>query len=282
MTSRPTRPAVLTTIAGMREALPGGTVALVPTLGALHAGHLAHVERARELADTVVVSIFVNPTQFGANEDLARYPRDLEGDLDALAGRADLVFAPSVEEMYPTGPTATRVVAGEVGGLFEGRSRPGHFDGVLTVVAKLLNIVRPDVATFGQKDAQQLFLVQRMVRDLDVPTRIEVIPTVREDDGLALSSRNRYLDPKERRGALALSRALEAAASSADRGVDAASAAAQAALMGEPLVELDYFAIVDPKTFLPVSDQHHGRATAIVAARLGTTRLIDNEQIVLG
>jgi pantoate--beta-alanine ligase len=276
------RPAVLTTIAGMRDALSDGTVALVPTLGALHAGHLAHVERARELADTVVVSIFVNPTQFGANEDLDRYPRTLDADLDLLAGRADLVFAPTVDEMYPTGPTATRIVAGEVGTLFEGRSRPGHFDGVLTVVAKLLNIVRPDFATFGQKDAQQLFLVQRMVRDLDIPTRIEVIPTVREDDGLALSSRNRFLDAKERRGAIALSRALEAAASSADRGVDAASAAAQSALMGEPLVELDYFRIVDPKTFLPVSDEHHGRATALVAARLGTTRLIDNAEVVLG
>lgn len=279
--SSPARPSVITTIAGIRSALPGGTVALVPTLGALHDGHLAHVDRAREIADTVVVSIFVNPTQFGANEDLGKYPRDLDADLDALAGRADLVFAPSVEEMYPSGPTATRVVAGDVGAMFEGRSRPGHFDGVLTVVAKLLHIVEPDVATFGQKDAQQLFLVQRMVRDLDIPTRIEVIPTVRDADGLALSSRNRFLDAKERRGALALSRALEAAESSADRGVDAASAAAQAALMGEPLVELDYFAIVDPKTFLPVSDSHRGRATAIVAARLGTTRLIDNAPIVL-
>lgn len=277
-----TRPTVITTITELRAARPEGTVALVPTLGALHAGHIAHVIRARELADTVVVSIFVNPTQFGANEDLARYPRDLDGDLDSLDGLADIVFAPSVDEMYPDGPTATTVVAGEVGRLFEGRSRPGHFDGVLTVVAKLLNIVRPDIATFGQKDAQQLFLVQRMVRDLNIASRIEVIPTVREEDGLALSSRNRYLDAKERQGALALSRALEAASSSADRGVDAATAAAQAALMGEPLVELDYFAIVDPKTFLPVSDAHHGRALAVVAARLGTTRLIDNAPVVLG
>jgi pantoate--beta-alanine ligase len=240
------------------------------------------VDRARELADTVVVSIFVNPTQFGANEDLDRYPRTLDDDLDLLAGRADLVFAPSVEEMYPAGPTATRVVAGEIGGLFEGRSRPGHFDGVLTVVSKLLHIVTPDVATFGQKDAQQLFLVQRMARDLDFPTAIEVIPTVREDDGLALSSRNRYLDPGQRRAARTLSRALEAAASAADRGVDAASAAAQSALMGEPLVELDYFAIVDPRTFLPVADHHRGRAIALVAARFGSTRLIDNENLVLG
>jgi len=284
VTSRPT---VLTTITGMRDALQSfdrmaGTVALVPTLGALHAGHLAHVERARELADTVVVSIFVNPTQFGANEDLDRYPRTLDADLDLLAGKADLVFAPSVDEMYPSGPTQTRVVAGDVGAMFEGRSRPGHFDGVLTVVSKLLHIVTPDIATFGQKDAQQLFLVQRMVRDLDIPVTIEVIPTVREEDGLALSSRNRYLDAEHRRAALALPRALEAAVSAADRGVDAVVAAAQGALMGEQLVELDYFAIVDPKTFLPVADDHRGRAIAIIAARLGSTRLIDNEQLVLG
>ena len=183
--------------------------------------------------------------------------------------------------MYPDGATQVTVHAGTIGGMFEGRSRPGHFDGVLTVVAKLLNIVAPDVVTFGRKDAQQLFLVQRMVADLDIPVRVEAIDTVREPDGLALSSRNRFLDPAHRRAARALSAALEAAASSAERGVAAAVSAAQGALMGEPLVDLDYFAVVHPATFLPVDDGYRGPAIAIVAARLGSTRLIDNETINL-
>lgn len=258
----------------------GRTVALTPTLGALHEGHLAHVRRAAELADVRVASIFVNPTQFGANEDLAKYPRTLEADLAALDG-VDYVFHPSVETMYPAGPTQIAVHAGRVGTLFEGAARPGHFDGVLTVVAKLLNIVSPDIVTFGQKDAQQLFLVQRMVADLDLAVRIEVIPTVREPDGLALSSRNRFLDAGQRRAARTLSAALEAAASSADSGADAALAAAQGALMGEPLVDLDYFAFVDPRTFLPIDEGYRGSATAIVAARLGETRLLDNETVTL-
>ncbi|MCU1409627.1 MAG: pantoate--beta-alanine ligase [Rhodoglobus sp.] len=283
-----TVPIVIDTIAGMREAVAteraaGRTIALTPTLGALHDGHLAHVARATELADVRVVSIFVNPTQFGASEDLDRYPRTLDADLAKLAAAGvDYVFAPSVAEMYPTGPTDTVVAAGKVGTLFEGTARPGHFDGVLTVVAKLLGIVTPDVATFGQKDAQQLFLVRRMVVDLDIPVRIEAIDTVREDDGLALSSRNRFLDPKERRAARTLSVALEAAASSADSGLDAALAAAQGALMGESLVKLDYLKVVHPRTFLPVDDDYRGPAIAIIAAQLGGTRLIDNEMIWLG
>lgn len=283
-----TRPVVIETIAGVREITSwlrreGRTIALTPTLGALHDGHIEHVRRARELADVRFVSIFVNPTQFGPNEDLAKYPRTLDDDLDRLAAEGvDYVFHPSVEEMYPTGPTETVISAGKVGGMFEGRSRPGHFDGVLTVVAKLLDIVTPDVATFGQKDAQQLFLVRRMVTDLNLPVRIEAIDTVREPDGLALSSRNRYLDAAHRRAARTLSIALDAAASASDRGVDAALGAAQGALMGEELVELDYFTIVHPKTFLPVDDDHRGKAIAIVAARLGSTRLIDNETIHLG
>ncbi len=284
----PTRPVVLDTVAAVRETLDaeraeGRTVALTPTLGALHDGHLEHVRRAAELADIRVVSIFVNPLQFGPSEDLDRYPRTLEADLDALAAEGvPYVFAPAVEEMYPAGPAQTHVVAGRVGSMFEGRSRPGHFDGVLTVVAKLLNIVQPDVATFGQKDAQQLFLVQRMVRDLDLRTRIEVVPTVREDDGLALSSRNRYLDADQRRAARALPRALEAAASAADLGVDAVVAAAQSVLMGEKLVEVDYFKVVDPATFEPVPDDFRGTARALLAARVGTTRLIDNDELHLG
>jgi pantoate--beta-alanine ligase len=285
--SASSRPLVIETIKGMREAIAaqraaGRTIALTPTLGALHEGHLAHLDRAAELADVRVVSIFVNPTQFSDPEDLAKYPRMLETDLGLLEpyGVA-YVFAPSVEEMYPDGPTETRVTAGRVGSLYEGASRPGHFDGVLTVVAKLLDIVMPDIATFGQKDAQQLFLVRRMVADLNIPVRIETIGTVREDDGLALSSRNRRLDPKERRAARTLSAALEAAASAADRGIDAAIAAAQGTLMGESLVKLDYLKVVHPKTFLPVDDGYHGPAIAIIAAKLGSTRLIDNETIYL-
>ena len=251
-------------------------------MGALHEGHLALAVRAKELAQTVVVSIFVNPLQFGPNEDYLRYPRDLEGDAKRLETvGVDYIFAPSVDEMYPHGRSETKVTAGDVGTRFEGRSRPGHFDGVLTVVAKLLNIVRPSTVMFGQKDAQQVFLVARMVRDLDFPLSVEVLPTVREPDGLALSSRNRYLDANERRAALALARALEAAESSADRGIDAVLAAAQSVIMGEPLVELDYLALVDPTTFLPVDDDHQGKAIVLVAARVGTTRLIDNETIFL-
>ncbi|WP_236713735.1 pantoate--beta-alanine ligase, partial [Rathayibacter tanaceti] len=201
----------------------GSRVALVPTMGALHAGHLALVERARELADLVIVSIFVNPLQFGPTEDLDRYPRDLAGDTALLdAAGVDVVFAPGAVEMYPDGPSSTRVVAGEVGALYEGRARPGHFDGMLTVVAKLLNIAQPDVALFGQKDAQQLFLVRRMVRDLDLPVVIEAVDIVREEDGLARSSRNRYLDEEQRRAGLALPRLLAAAAGAADRGAAAA------------------------------------------------------------
>ena len=284
----PSRPVVIKTVRGMREAIAaeraaGRTIALTPTLGALHAGHLAHVEQAATLADVRVVSIFVNPTQFGANEDLDKYPRTLDADLELLAAHdVDYVFAPSVEEMYPGGPTETKVTAGKVGSLFEGASRPGHFDGVLTVVAKLLDIVTPDIVTFGRKDAQQLFLVTRMIADLNLPVRVEPIDTVREDDGLALSSRNRYLDAKERRAARTLSIALEAAASSGDRGIDATLAAAQGALMGESLVVLDYLKVVHPQTFMPVDDDYRGPALAIVAARLGNTRLIDNEPLYLG
>jgi len=274
---------VIETIAELRTALAGRTVALVPTMGALHKGHLALVTRASQLAESVVVSIFVNPLQFGPNEDLAKYPRTLADDLAKLeAAGVEFVFAPSVAEMYPAGPSETRVTAGHVGTLYEGRSRPGHFDGMLTVVSKLLGIVRPDLVVFGQKDAQQVFLVQRMVADLNVATSVEVVPTVRESSGLALSSRNRFLDEREKRAALSLSTALEAAQSSGDRGVDQVVAAAQSALMGENLVQLDYLAVVDPTTFLPVDDGYRGKARVLIAARVGDTRLIDNELIHLG
>lgn len=284
----PPAPRVITTVSEMREAIAheraaGRSVSLTPTLGALHEGHLAHVRRAADLVDTRVVSIFVNPTQFTQAADLERYPRTLDADVELLAAEGvDLVFAPSVEEMYPTGPTQTIVSAGAVGSTYEGRSRPGHFDGVLTVVIKLLNIVTPDVVTFGQKDAQQIFVVTRMITDLNLPVRVETIPTVREDDGLALSSRNRFLSAAERRAARILSTALEAAASAGERGIDATLAAAQGALMGEELVEVDYFAVVHPETFRPVDDDYRGPATAIIAANLGNTRLIDNEVIRIG
>ena len=276
-----TTPVVLETIAELREAL-SGPVAFVPTMGALHEGHLELVDRAASLAATVVVSIFVNPLQFGPSEDLDRYPRTPEADLEKLAARGvQYVFMPSVDELYPQWPIATKITAGAVGSMYEGRSRPGHFDGVLTVVAKLLNIVQPDVVVFGRKDAQQVFLVSRMVRELNMPVRVEVVDTVREDDGLALSSRNRYLDDKQRRAARVLSQALEAAASSADRGVDPALAAAQSVLMGEGLVALDYLVIVSPTTLLPVDEGYKGKAIVLIAATVGSTRLIDNEPILL-
>lgn len=251
-------------------------------MGALHRGHAALVERAREVAEIVVVSIFVNPLQFGAGEDLARYPRTLDDDVARLGELGvDLVFTPTAAEMYPVGPTETRITAGRLGASYEGASRPGHFDGVLTVVAKLLNIVRPDVVVFGEKDGQQLFLVRRMTRDLDVDVRVEAVPTVRDDDGLALSSRNRFLDERQRRAARALPDALAAAAASADRGPDAVIAAAQSVLAGVGMVELDYLQVVHPDTFLPVDSDHRGRAIVLVAARVGDTRLIDNATITL-
>ena len=278
---------VVQTIAELREQLSGKRVVLVPTMGALHEGHLSLVESARDAvangsADVIVASIFVNPLQFAAGEDLEKYPRSLDDDVAKLsAAGVSYVFAPSVDEMYPHGALETKVTAGTVGGLFEGRSRAGHFTGVLTVVAKLFNIVQPVAAVFGQKDAQQVFLVRQMVDDLSIPTRIIIVDTVRDDDGLALSSRNAYLDANQRRAARMLSVALEAAASSADRGIDAVLAAGQGVFMGEPLVELEYFAVVNPKTFLPVDDDYRGKAIALVAARLGTTRLIDNDQFYL-
>lgn len=275
-------PRVVRTIAELRAELAGADVALVPTMGALHDGHLALVERARELADTVVVSIFVNPLQFSPTEDLDRYPRDLDADLAALAPLGvSYVFAPSVDEMYPTGTTQVKVTDSTVGSLFEGRSRPGHFDGMLTVVAKLLNIVRPSHVVFGQKDAQQLYLVERMVADLDIDTRVASVETVRDADGVALSSRNRFLGEKERMAARSLGRALEAAASASDRGIDTVIAAAQSVLMDEGLVKLDYLKVVNPRTFLPVDDDFRGPARVLIAARVGETRLIDNDDIYL-
>lgn len=288
MTDRTSVPDLESTIDGLRSRLDaaradGLTVALVPTMGSLHDGHLALVDRAAHLADVVVVSVFVNPLQFGPTEDFECYPRTLDDDRAVLAGHGvDVVFAPAVDEMYPSGAAVTTVTAGPAGSLFEGRSRAGHFDGVLTVVAKLLGIAQPQHVLFGQKDAQQVFLVQRMVRDLNIRTRVEVVETVRDDDGLALSSRNVFLDERNRAAALAIPQALEAAQSAADLGIDAVVAAAQSVLSGATGVELDYFAVVHPETFHPVDDDHRGPARALIAARLGDTRLIDTELLTLG
>ncbi|KRE20937.1 pantoate--beta-alanine ligase [Agromyces sp. Soil535] len=262
----------------------GASIALVPTMGALHDGHLALVRRARELADLVIVSIFVNPLQFGHGEDLERYPRTLGTDVAALAALGvDAVFAPTVDEMYPRGREGgTTVHAGPIGDRYEGASRPGHFDGVLTVVAKLFGIARPDVVLFGQKDAQQVFLVSRMVADLDLPVRIETVPIVREPDGLALSSRNRFLDEAQRQAALVLAESLRAADAAAADGPSELLAEGVAAFGDHDGVSLDYFVCVDPDTFLPIAEDYRGRALVLVAAIVGSTRLIDNAFVEVG
>jgi pantoate--beta-alanine ligase len=261
------------------ERAAGRAVGLVPTMGYLHEGHLSLVDRARELADVVAMSIFVNPLQFGPSEDLDRYPRDLERDLELAAGRGTaLVFAPSAAEMYPGGEPRVSVLPDEeIGGRLDGGSRPGHFRGVLTVVAKLFGIFTPDVAVFGQKDWQQATLIARMAADLDLPVRVEVAPIVREADGLAMSSRNVYLSPAERASARALSRALERV-----RGLYAAGERDAGVLRGVlwdgisvPGVEPEYAEVVDPRTLGPV-ERAGGGTLCAVAARVGKTRLIDN------
>ncbi|MEU3145990.1 pantoate--beta-alanine ligase [Streptomyces sp. NPDC006999] len=307
-----------------------GRRAVVMTMGALHEGHATLIRAARDLAGPageVVVTVFVNPLQFGEGEDLDRYPRTLDADL-GLAGQAgaDVVFAPSADEVYPGGEPQVRVNAGPMGARLEGAARPGHFDGMLTVVAKLLHLARPDVALYGQKDAQQLALIRRMVRDLDFGVDIVGVPTVREADGLALSSRNRYLSATERRTALALSGALfagrdrhaaqealhararevpatraraevlsalgesraaaDAHAVATAGGPGAVRAAARqvldAAARFTPPLTLDYLALVDPSDFTEIGDGFTGEAVLAVAARVGTTRLIDNIPLTFG
>ncbi|MEU6484618.1 pantoate--beta-alanine ligase [Streptomyces sp. NPDC046887] len=313
-------------------AAPRGRTAVVMTMGALHEGHATLVRAARRHVGPdgfVTVTVFVNPLQFGAGEDLDRYPRTLDADLATAAGAgADAVFAPGVDEVYPGGEPQVRITAGPMGDRLEGAMRPGHFDGMLTVVAKLLHLARPDSAFFGEKDAQQLALIRRMVRDLNFPVEIVGVETVREPDGLALSSRNRYLSAPERRTALALSGALFAArdrlaaqyalleragaapasesraealsklgesraaadahavAAAGPGGADAVRAAARAVLAdaekAEPALVLDYLALVDPADFREVPGGHRGPAILAVAARVGTTRLIDNLPLTLG
>jgi pantoate--beta-alanine ligase len=282
------RPVVARTRAELRAALSdtrarGGRVALVPTMGALHAGHAALVAEARARlspADAVVVSIFVNPLQFGPGEDLDRYPRSLEADLRVCADQgADVVFAPSVDEVYPGGEPQVSVEPGPLGGVLEGATRPGHYRGVLTVVAKLFGLVAPGLAVFGEKDYQQLVLIRRMVEDLCMDVEVVGAATVREDTGLALSSRNRYLDASQRDLARTLSRALHAGAAAGSAGGDGVLRAARSVLDDARGVDVDYLALTSPGLTEPPA---HGDARLLVAARVGPTRLIDNTAVRLG
>ena len=256
----------------------GHRVALVPTMGSLHEGHLALVDEARRRADAVVLSVFVNPLQFGPEEDFERYPRNLERDRGLAAGRGvDLLFAPETETLYPPG-SEIRIVPGETAERWEGSIRPGHFAGVLTVVAKLLHLVEPDVACFGQKDIQQVTLIRRMVQDLDWSVEIAVVPIVREADGLAMSSRNVYLSPADRAKALSLNRGLRAARDAWQGGERSASVLkriVQSSLRAATGVRAEYIAVIEPEKLRPVAVAPAGTILA-VAARVGNTRLIDN------
>lgn len=273
---------VVTTVAGLRSAVvgargEGATVGFVPTMGALHEGHAALIRAARQRTGFVVVSIFVNPTQFGPNEDFAKYPRTLEADrrVCAAAG-ADLIFAPTAAEVYPE-HSVTFVEVAELQDVLCGPARPGHFRGVCTVVLKLFNMVHPDVAVFGAKDFQQARIIRQMVRDLNVPVRVDVEPTVREADGLALSSRNRYLSPENRALAPAIYRALQAtlARAAAEKDVATLEAAMTADLAAIPGARVDYARILDADSLRPVARLERP-AVAAVAVLLGATRLIDN------
>jgi pantoate--beta-alanine ligase len=268
----------------------GKRIGFVPTMGALHAGHLSLVRLAQEHADFVVVSIFVNPLQFGAGEDFDKYPRTLETDAAALETlNADLVYAPSANEIYADESgvldQSVKHHAGPVGAGFEGAIRPGHFDGMLTVVARLFDLVKPDVAVFGAKDAQQLFLVRQLAAEHYPALRIVAAPIVREASGLAMSSRNRYLSAADLEVAQSLSASLRAAdAASRASGGTAASilAAASQVMAANPSAKLDYLALVDQRTFAPVADGFVGPALMLIAARVGTTRLLDNQEILVG
>lgn len=279
----------LTTIPDLRawvrsQRAAGRRIGLVPTMGYLHEGHLTLVDEARRRADAVVLTIFVNPLQFGPGEDLGRYPRDLPRDRALAHARGvDAIFVPSADVMYPPG-SEIRVVPGRTADRWEGAARPGHFAGVLTVVAKLFHLIEPDLACFGQKDIQQLTLVKRMVRDLNWPLEIVEVPTIRESDGLALSSRNAYLSPEDRARAVVLSRSLEAAHRAFCEGEQRAAVLEQrmrAELSKEPQVAVEYIAIAEPEALEPVSTVD-GRTVVAIAARVGRARLIDNIHLARG
>ncbi len=261
-----------------------GELGVVMTMGALHEGHRELVRVARRRCPVLLVTVFLNPLQFAAGEDLSRYPKTLDSDVALCTDEdVDVVFAPDVAEVYPTGEKPqVRVHAGPLGDALEGASRPGHFDGVLTVVAKLLHLTAPDVAYFGQKDAQQLALIARMVTDLDFPVEVVAVPTVRDADGLALSSRNIYLSDADRIVALSLFRALAAGVAAAKDGPDAVRREVRAVLDTQPTLGVDYVALVDPATFTDLPDDATGPALLAVAALVGTTRLIDNALLTLG
>jgi pantoate--beta-alanine ligase len=285
-------PMVARTRAGLAAARAtlSAPVTLVPTMGALHDGHRSLLRTARDYsgnAGSLVVSVFVNPLQFGPGEDLDRYPRTLERDVRICAEEGvSVVFAPDAAQMYPDREQQVTVDPGPAGRVLEGASRPGFFDGVLTVVLKLFNLVRPDAAAFGQKDAQQLFLVRKMAADLNLPVEVVAVPTARDPDGLATSSRNGYLSRADRVTALALSRALGAGAAASDGGPTAALAAARAILAeaaaADPPLVTDYLALADPLTFAEVGAGYSGDALLLVAAKVGGTRLIDNMALSIG
>ena len=267
----------------------GKRVGFVPTMGALHEGHLELVRQAKRATEFVVVSIFVNPLQFGPAEDFERYPRTIDADLKKLeSADADLVFLPEAETVYPGWPdrnaiaaAVPQLTASAVGAKFEGASRPGHFDGMLTVVSRLFDLVQPDVAYFGAKDAQQVFLVKQMATTRFPQLEIVTVPTVRERDGLAMSSRNRYLDADEHQTALSISAALRQAVADAQVGGSPSIVLSKAtqAMLSQGKAKLDYLALVDPKNFEAIDDDFRGQALMLIAAKVGTTRLIDNQTI---
>jgi len=281
---------MIDTVAGLRARLievrtaaPRARIALISTIGALHDGHIDLVHRAREVADVVVVSIFVNPLRFATPAEFAAYPRTRREDAELLESLGvEVVFAPDQSELLPDGSATTRISAGDLGLRYEGRARPSYFDGLLTVEAKLFHLVQPDVAVYGERDRQRIFLVRRMIRDLYFGIEVVTVDTVRGDDGLPVSTRIGLLDAGDRAAAALLPAALDAAAANADRGVDACIAAAQSTLMGEPRIRLEYLSVVDPATFLPVDEGRTGPALALIAASVGGHRFIDNAEIYVG
>ena len=267
----------------IRSAAPGVRIAQVTTLGSLHDGHIDLVHRAKELADIVVVTVFANPLRFRNAAELESYRRAPDEDerlLESLG--VDVVFGPDAAELLPRGADTTKVSAGDLGLRYEGSARAAYFDALLTIEAMLLNIVKPDVAVYGERDRQRVFLVRRMVRDLFLDVEVDAIPTVRDDDGVPISTRLALLDDADRGAARKLTEALDAAAANADRGVDACIAAAQSTLMGESRVRLEYVSVVDPDTFLPADENLTGPALALIAGTIGGHRFVDNTPVLLG